>query len=587
MKQLVSGEPPVKPDPPTVCIEDGASCTAPPPATRLRGDNGASGVDSDAPKVIISWSKGTSEDNITEFRVQILNGQGDFVRHPDCDEAYAATLDEPKCALSMESFWSGDFQMDQGTYITASIEAKNEKGWSSASRWNTSGAVVEKVPAMMNPPEGVRDEAGGNVGLEWNTMTSPRDGGSEITTYVLQFSNDPSASWSTLLGTDDGQNDAPQDQSEFTHVDAGNEKLFYKIAARNRWGTGPYSRPNLEIDVAQEPDQISSVQVNDAGMVRITWYAPLSTGGSLIQRYEVELKNGANAFVAPAEDCLTGTDDIKESEDSNDNIIYLCRIDMLKMDTEFELNYDESIIARVRAVNAAGLEGDWKESDGSAKVKTKPQKMAAAPYRGKSTDGDTLHVEWDKVETDEGQGGSEIIYYSVYRGSETTSIYQTSGTSFLYEQDAGDTTPGYAFRVAASNIYGTGEISELSDEIEFGSVPNKLVNLKSQNVDPSNNEQATIVWDDPLETIDSYDFQILDKNTNSYVDANSIMQDDTNFTDDLGRQFNCSELIDNFGYQSGDKITFRVRAFNDVGESEWSYPAIADMNAYSLSMLIL
>jgi len=59
--------------------------------------------------VIISWSAGTAEDNITEFEVQILNGNGDFVSHPDRDEAYAATLPEPKCALSMESFWKDEF----------------------------------------------------------------------------------------------------------------------------------------------------------------------------------------------------------------------------------------------------------------------------------------------------------------------------------------------------------------------------------------------------------------------------------------------------------------------------------------------
>jgi len=570
-----------------VCIEDGVDCTAPPTANggRLRGNNGASNIQGDAPKVIIAWSAGTAEDNITEFEVQILNGDGDFVSHPDCDEAYAATLEEPKCALSMESFWKGDFQMDQGTYITASIKSKNEKGWSSGSRWNTSGAVVEKVPAMMNPPQGLRDEADGSVDLTWNTMTSPRDGGSIINTYVLQYTTDAAGTWTTLLGTDDGQNDASQDVDEYTHTDAGNDKLYYKIAAKNRWGTGPYSRPNLEIDVAQEPDQISSVKVNDAGMVRITWYAPVNAGGSNIASYEVQIKNQAGDFVDPVDTCQSGTDDIKESTDTAGDIIYLCRIDMAKMQDEFDLSYDNSIEAQVRAVNAAGLKGDWKSSDDSAKVKTKPAQMATTPERGASTDDNTLHVKWDEVSTDEGRGGSEIIYYSVYKEGTTDSIYQTSGTSFLYEQEAGETE--MTFRVAASNIYGTGEPSDLSDPIEFGSVPKKLVNLKSQNVDSNNNEMATITWDDPSETIDSYDFEILNKDTNTYENANAIMEDDQNVVDEWGKEFYCQDLINNYGYQAGDTITFRVRANNSVGESEWSYPAISNMQAYSLSMLIL
>jgi hypothetical protein len=486
-----------------VCIVGDTGCTLPNVGGRLRGTNGASSTNDDAPQVVIEWSAGNAEDAITEFEVMILNGNGDFVSHPDCDEEAAAALNPPKCAISMSSFWSGDFQMDQGTYITASIKAKNDKGWSEISRWNTDGAVVEKVPAMMNPPEGVRDEAGGNVDLTWNTMESPRDGGSVVTTYVLQTSNAPADGWTTLLGTDDGQNDAAQDVEEYTHELAGNEKLFYRIAARNRWGTGPFSRPNLEIDVAQEPDQISSVSVNDAGMVRITWYAPESAGGSNINRYEVQIKDGNGDYVSPADDCNPDDGDIKDSTDSANEIIYLCRIDMLKMGSEFSLSYNEPIVARVRAVNAAGLAGLWRASDNSARVKTVPAEMVA-PVRGSSTDSDTLHVEWEAVEEDEAKGGSEIIYYSVYPELSDVSIYQTSGTSFLYEQQAAD-AGSLKFRVAASNIYGTGAISLASEAIEFGSVPDKLENLKSENVD-AENEEATITWDAPTSTITVYEF---------------------------------------------------------------------------------
>jgi len=117
-------------------------------------------------------------------------------------------------------------------------------------------------------------------------------------------------------------------------------------------------------------------------------------------------------------------------------------------------------------------------------------------------------------------------------------------------------------------------------------VPKKLVGLTSQNID-ADNLQATIVWDDPNETIDEYNFQILDKNSNTYTDANDIIKPDQNTADEFGRQFDCQDLIDEFGYQAGDTITFRVNAVNSVGESEWSYPQIADMQATSLSMLIL
>lgn len=134
---------------------------------RLRGTNGASTVNDAAPRVIIYWDAGSAEENITEYEVKILNGDGEFKLHPDCDAAAAADLAEPRCALTMESFWSGDFQLDQGTFITASIKARNEKGWSVPSRWNIDGAAVEKVPSMMNPPTGNREDSNTDVSLSW------------------------------------------------------------------------------------------------------------------------------------------------------------------------------------------------------------------------------------------------------------------------------------------------------------------------------------------------------------------------------------------------------------------------------------
>merc|ERR1719399_1830143 len=99
-----------------------------------------------------------------------------------------------------------------------------------------------------------------------------------------------------------------------------------------------------------------------------------------------------------------------------------------------------------------------------------------------------------------------------------------------------------SFRVAASNIYGTSDPSDLSLAIEFGSVPDKLEDLKSENVD-GQYLQATITWDSYDDSIIDYDFQILNKDTNEYVDANYIMDHDTEdgnddiADDELGRQF--------------------------------------------------
>lgn len=45
--------------------------------------------------------------------------------------------------------------------------------------------------------------------------------------------------------------------------------------------------------------------------------------------------------------------------------------------------------------------------------------MPDAPTRGLSTDADTLHVEWLPMDDEALTGGSQIIYYSVYKDGTT------------------------------------------------------------------------------------------------------------------------------------------------------------------------
>jgi hypothetical protein len=208
------------------------------------------------------------------------------------------------------------------------------------------------------------------------------------------------------------------------------------------------------------------------------------------------------------------------------------------------------------------------------------------PTRGQSTNSSQLHVEWTKLETDELKGGSEIIYYSVYINEETDAVQSTAENFWIYVKDAANTDTSATFQVTATNIYGEGPKSEVSDAILFGAVPDKLADLKSENVD-TENEQATITWTAPSADADitEFIFQVLNLDTNEYADASSIMT--TVDGNDSGRQFDCNTLITSYGYQKGDKIEFRVAVENDFGQSEWGYPSPTNKEAISLSMLIL
>jgi len=124
----------------------------------------------------------------------------------------------------------------------------------------------------MNPPQGLRSATSDQVDLTWNKIESPRDGGRPIETYVLKYTDEETpptdiADWKYLTGEpgvdanycagEDVDADVLPDARtvctyddkivKFDHVETGNTKLTYMVAARNVWGTGKFSKPNLEV----------------------------------------------------------------------------------------------------------------------------------------------------------------------------------------------------------------------------------------------------------------------------------------------------------------------------------------------------
>lgn len=120
---------------------------------RLR-NGGTANIDA-AEKVRVEWATAKNDDEqhieegISEFSVEILDSDGNFMEFTDCklikndDNADFFNGEvNPHCFIEMKEFWDGDFKMDQGTYITVRVTAKNVKGDSLPSQWNIDGAIV-------------------------------------------------------------------------------------------------------------------------------------------------------------------------------------------------------------------------------------------------------------------------------------------------------------------------------------------------------------------------------------------------------------------------------------------------------------
>lgn len=178
--EFTSGAPPGQLDSPTIDI-----------VQDLRGIGGGEPNSETNWKVKIEWAAPPADDMVKDYSIFILNGEGEFLEDKTiCDGSNSVSIQDRSCSMPMSTFWKGEFALDQGTYITAKVRANNAKGEGAMSRWNTSGAVVEKLPAMMNPPTGpatgsLRDSSTNSINLAWTALTSPRDGGSHILTYEL------------------------------------------------------------------------------------------------------------------------------------------------------------------------------------------------------------------------------------------------------------------------------------------------------------------------------------------------------------------------------------------------------------------
>lgn len=299
----------------------------------------------------------------------------------------------------------------------------------------------------------------------------------------------------------------------------------------------------------------------------------------MITDYEVEIRNSAGEFVS-TDECKGNT--IYTATDQDGENMHVCRVkmDTLRDPAGYNLAFDDYVIAEVRAVNAAGS-AEWAESTETgqaAQIKTAPEKMANPPVRGNLTSKSLIHITWDAQTSNEETGGSEIIEYIVYDGSDDSELGTTSDTSYsvegLSENDK------MTFKIASTNLYGTSELSDVSEEIVAGSVPAKSSNLSLSN--PSEDASSIVVnWDTPTDTVTKYELQFRNYKTNEYETAPDWDEDSAVLmVENPAVELDSSGLKDKFGYLDGDQAVGRLRAGNDFGWGEFSYPTTNTATVY-------
>ena len=181
--------------------------------------------------------------------------------------------------------------LNGGTTSHYRLLATNSQG---DSPWSNVASATTDRPSQAGAPVNVlaRGASGADAGsvivVTWQPPES--DGGRPLTGYEVQWSPNGTGGWRTA-----GRVDADTLSFEDTGLDWGTTR-YYRVAARNSVGIGPWSDPPTPGSTAEQ-DQGEGVSVPGAPTnLRLTpgnshmivaWNAPASDGGSPIRGYRV------------------------------------------------------------------------------------------------------------------------------------------------------------------------------------------------------------------------------------------------------------------------------------------------------------
>jgi len=128
----------------------------------------------------------------------------------------------------------------------------------------------------------------GQVDLSWSVPTAT--GGSPIRDYVVQFSNDGGAHWTTFT-----HSPSPATRIAVTGLVNGSSYKF-RVAAVTDFATGALSAATAAVVPLAAPGVVTDLQsVPSTGQIVLTWQAPINNGGTSVVSYDIEYKATGSA----------------------------------------------------------------------------------------------------------------------------------------------------------------------------------------------------------------------------------------------------------------------------------------------------
>lgn len=259
------------------------------------------------------------------------------------------------------------------------------------------------------------------------SWTTPVDGGSVITEYVVQRSTDGGAVWGRV-------NDPGFTATSITVRGLVNgTRCLFRVAAVNILGTGPFS-PSVAVVPATVPDAPSglSARPGDAE-VTLTWNAPATDGGSQVSDYFVLVSDDGGEQWSVFDHVPSATTSLKVTGLAN----------------------GQSHLFQVAAMNAVGTGAFARSSP------VTPVALPAAPLNLQAIPGDRqATLSWTATTSPGNPVSDYAVHMSTDGGKSWTSVTRppSTATSMTVGQLNNGTT--YFFRVAAVSAAGAGKLSQ-------------------------------------------------------------------------------------------------------------------------------
>jgi len=349
-----------------------------------------------------------------------------------------------------------------GTGYVFRVAAVNVAGPGPAS--DPSAVVTPR--AVPEAPTGVVGTSGnGSVRLEW--LAPAVSGGAAITDYVVEFRPAAAATWTTFADAS-----SPDTTATVTGLLNGTGYVF-RVSAVNVVGTGTVSAASVSVTPAPTrpapPTDVVAIPGNASA--RVSWAAPVLTGGSPLTDYVVQYRSSASQTWTTLSD---GVSTVTSA-------------------TVTGLANGTAYLFQVAAVNGVGAGQPSSES-----VAVVPRTIPGVPTGVVgSPDGSSVRLRWTAPAV---TGGAAISDYVVQFKAAAAPVWRTFADGVSPSPNAivtglANGTP-YVFRVLAVNGAGQGRLSVASAAVTPRAAPASPRALKAT----AGNGRVALSWLAPAST---------------------------------------------------------------------------------------